>query len=296
MCRGMCGEFKPFSAYVQRRDGYGDGYRTRCKACEAELARERRWAAAERRGARPRPKDPEGFKTCSRCKHLKPIDEFGYCRGKKDGRQSACRPCVAERSRERYQNNPDVRAKHKIHRDRWREANPTYHAEYYQDNREKHIAYVTEYQKRNPVDREVKRARDRAWYARTTDERRAVKAAWAAKNEELVRELRRRGMSRRRARLRELPVEPYTVAELLERDGTDCVLCDRPLNLAVEYPHPMALTIEHLECISWPGSAGDVPTNVALSHWRCNDQRRDKTHPASARKRAELLAAEAAAS
>lgn len=236
------------------------------------------------------------MKRCSRCKHLKPIDEFGYSRGKKDGRQSACRPCVAERSRERYQNNSDVRAKHKTHRDRWRAANPTYLAEYYQDNREQMIAAAIEYGKQHPVDPEHRRARERAWYAVNADERRAVKAAWAEKNAELVRELRRRAMSRRRARLRDLPVEPYTIAELLERDGFDCILCGRVLNLAVEYPHPMALTIEHLECISWPDSAGDVPSNVALSHWRCNEQRRDKPHPAAARKRAELLAAEAAAS
>lgn len=286
-----CGERKPLDQYsVQRRAR--DGRQGRCKTCNAVDWR----ARADAQGVTPRFVPPVGMKRCSRCRQVKSVDEFGYARGKKDGRQSACRPCVAERSRERYQNNPAARSKHKAHRDRWRAANPTYRADYYQDNREKHIAYVTEYQKRNPVPREVKRTRDRAWYARTADERRAVKTAWKAKNAELAREIQRRGSSRRRARVRELPVEPYTVAELLARDGTDCVLCGYGLNFTVSHPHPMAPTIEHLECISWLGSAGDAPSNVAMSHFSCNSRRGDRPHPAASRKRAELLAAEAAAS
>jgi hypothetical protein len=81
---------------------------------------------------------------------------------------------------------------------------------------------------------------------------------------------------------------------LLERDGTDCVLCGEPLDLTVSYPEPLAPTVEHLECLSWPDSAGDVPSNCAVSHWQCNNERRDRPHPAAVRKRAELLAIQSA--
>jgi hypothetical protein len=115
---------------------------------------------------------------------------------------------------------------------------------------------------------------------------------WIDANVELWREYGRGIASRRRARKRDLPAEPYTLTQLIERDGKSCVLCGQALNLAVPVPHPRAATVEHLECLSWPGSAGDVLTNVAVSHFRCNVQRKDRPHLAAARKRAELLTAE----
>jgi hypothetical protein len=95
----------------------------------------------------------------------------------------------------------------------------------------------------------------------------------------------------RRARKRQLPTEPYKLADILARDGVDCVLCGKVLNLAVKSPHPMSATIEHLECLSWPDSAGDVLNNVGASHRHCNLRRNINPHPAAALKRAELLAA-----
>lgn len=102
----------------------------------------------------------------------------------------------------------------------------------------------------------------------------------------------RRSAAFRRRRLRELalPQEPYTVADLTARDGTDCVLCGEDLDFAAKFPEPAAVTVEHLECISWPSSAGDVPSNVALSHWACNNTRKARPHPRAAAKRAALLA------
>lgn len=128
------------------------------------------------------------------------------------------------------------------------------------------------------------------------DENPTWDADWRRRNLERARDNGRAAAGRRRARQLNLPVEPYTVIELLERDGADCVLCSEPLDLSVTYPEPLAPTIEHLECISWPDSAGDVPSNCSLAHFRCNSKRGDRPHPAAARKRAELLAAEQAAS
>jgi hypothetical protein len=86
-------------------------------------------------------------------------------------------------------------------------------------------------------------------------------------------------------------VTPRASEALLERDGTACVLCGEELDLDAVYPDPQAPTVEHLECIAWPDSAGDVPSNVAVAHYGCNNRRRTSPHPAAARKRAELLLA-----
>ena len=233
---------------------------------------------------------PVEYKTCSKCGGRKPLSAFGS-RGKGRPHRTGCKPCVAKASRDRYQNNPEHRAKHKILRDRWRAKNPTYLREYYQANREKHIAYVTEYQKRNPVDPEKRRQWEREWYAATREQRQAADRTWRENNLDLARELGRRGQDRRRARMRGLPTEPYTMAELVARDGNACVLCDDELDWNAVHPEPLSPTVEHLECIAWPGSAGDVLSNVALSHFSCNTQRNIRPHPAAARKRAELLAA-----
>jgi len=114
--------------------------------------------------------------------------------------------------------------------------------------------------------------------------------AWYAANTDLARAASTINARRRRARLRDLPVEPYTLADILERDGTVCVLCGEELDLNTAWPDPLSPTVEHLECIAWPDSAGDVLSNVALSHYTCNCRRSKNPHPAAARKRAELLA------
>lgn len=210
-------------------------------------------------------------KTCSRCIQVKPLDAFG--------KNGWCRPCCAEYAR-LYRTSPKGRERVKASR-----------RDNYLRNREKRIAQATEYQKRNPVDPEYRRQRERRWRQANADRHAETKRAWRENNAELVAEARRRVMSRRRARLRGLPTERYTMDQLLERDGTACVLCGEDLDLAAVYPDPLAPTVEHLECIAWPDSAGDVLANVAVAHYRCNNQRRTNPHPAASRKRAELGAA-----
>jgi hypothetical protein len=228
-------------------------------------------------------------KTCIVCKLTKPVDAFIARRDQPGKYHAKCRPCWNEYNRNRYRADSAVRAKQQALNARWRELNPTFQDEYYQANRESIIANVTAYQKRNPVDPERRRERGRSWYAANRERRLAVKRAWREDNAELVRETQRRAISRRRARLRGLPTEPYTMDQLLERDGTLCALCGEELDLEAVHPEPLAPTVEHLECVSWPDSAGDVPSNCAVAHYRCNCQRGDRPNPAAARKRAELL-------
>ena len=281
-----CGERKPLEEFQVRRDGAGDGRRRDCRACCA--ARVRAWQAADaaRRGVIPRVRAPKGCRTCEKCAEVRPLDEFKYDNGRRRNHCAQCAPAV---ERKKFLALP--------HGLKWctkcSECKPL--DAFPRSNRGRHgswckacVARHNREQYKRPEIRADRRARWDSWHAENPN----WAARWRAANLERARENVRRHQARRRARLRGLPAEAYTLEQLLERDGTLCVLCDDELDLEAAYPDPLSVTVEHLECISWPDSAGDVPSNVALSHFRCNCERSDRPHPAAARKRAELLAAE----
>lgn len=56
---------------------------------------------------------------------------------------------------------------------------------------------------------------------------------------------------------------------LAERDGWECHLCGAPLELAAD--GPMAITFDHLVPRSQGG--GSALDNLALAHWKCNNER-----------------------
>lgn len=257
------------------------------------------------------PAPVEGKLCKGECGALKPLSAFpARSDGRGDGHRSRCRPCENAYRQERLR-IPEVKARKKAAAAKRADRTRAYQAEYYQRNREKKLQAAAERRRKNPPDPEQVRAYYKQYYAknrvrllaeaaerqRTNPRSRAAYyRAWEARDPEKTREKRRRAMSRRRARLRGLPTEDYTLVQLLARDGTRCVLCGDELDLTARCPDPKSPTVEHLECLSWPTSAGDVLTNVAVAHFRCNTRRRTSPHPAAARKRADLLAAEAAAS
>lgn len=265
---------RPLSEFYSAGSRGHSGY---CKLCTRAVNRQRYRRVSDQQG---RPVAPatvplvDGRKCCDgKCGQIKLLSEF-YRHG--NGYRRVCKSCMAGVHRERYLDSPKAEraAKNRAVKAGWKcpcgehDSDPAHviarNARWREANREKHR----------------KTSREGAARRRAT-------------NPEPIREAGRRAISRRRARLRGLPCEPYTVAELLERDGTDCVLCGKPLDLTMSYPEDLAPTREHLECLSWPGAtAGDVPSNVAISHWKCNNERRDRPHPAAASKRAALLAAE----
>lgn len=205
-------------------------------------------------------------RTCSRCSLTKPASEFS---------KQCCKLCHNERMR-------DYRA---ANRGKIKEIA----RRCYEKNREVRIANARTYAELNPPDPERRRANGRARYAADRDRARTVKRAWRDANPEVFREKNRRGASQRRALRRALPVERYDLAEIIERDGTRCVLCDEELDANATWPDLRATTIEHLECLAWPGSPGDVLSNVAAAHFSCNNRRRTNPHPAAAAKRAALV-------
>lgn len=206
-------------------------------------------------------------RTCSKCDVTKCQAEFWQ--------GNICKSC----------NNARMQAYRKANPDKIR----TIQARTYRKHRDKRCSEAKVYEAANPRDPERRRRAARERYAADPERARAAKMAWRAANSERVAEINRGISRRRRARLRSLPTEPYTVEDILDRDGALCVLCEEEMDFAAHWPDPQAVSVEHLECLSWPGSAGDVLANVALAHFGCNNRRRAGFHPLAAAKRAVLV-------
>lgn len=273
-----CGRVKLVSEFSVQ----GRGRRATCRACLGEDALAR---------------------TCRECMETKPLDAFlmfGLSR-------RVCHPCFNAGRRDRYWSEP-----HRQGRERPAPPRPTPPVGH---------AWCTKCDACKPIEAFPRMQTGRghgSWckicvaaHNREQYKRPEIRAdrmsrwqQWSAKNPayhvefyrrdlERSREKMRRAAAQRRARLNNLPVEPYTMAQLIERDGPWCVLCAEVIDFSVDHPSPLSPTVEHLECLSWPGSAGgDAKDNCALSHFSCNSKRGDRPHPGAARKRAELLAAQ----
>lgn len=59
-----------------------------------------------------------------------------------------------------------------------------------------------------------------------------------------------------------------TIQELVDRDGTDCSLCGKHIELNLVYPDPLSRSIDHIIPRSRGGS--DEGSNLALAHLVCN--------------------------
>lgn len=84
-----------------------------------------------------------------------------------------------------------------------------------------------------------------------------------------------RSRRRRRARLAEVESEPYTLAEIAERDGFKCGLCGRGVDMDLKYPHPRSASVDHIVPLSKGGS--DLKSNVRLAHLGENVTRGNRT-------------------
>lgn len=73
---------------------------------------------------------------------------------------------------------------------------------------------------------------------------------------------------RRRAAKRGGVSEPYTLAEIAERDRRRCGLCGGRVAMKQAVPHPKAPTIDHIVPVSEGGD--DTRANVQLACFRCN--------------------------
>jgi hypothetical protein len=85
---------------------------------------------------------------------------------------------------------------------------------------------------------------------------------------ERIRESWRQKNRRRRAAKRGGASEPYTLAEIAERDRLRCGLCRGRVAMKQKVPHPKAPTIDHVVPLLDGGD--DTRANVQLAHFHCN--------------------------
>lgn len=186
-------------------------------------------------------------KTCPRCGEHKPLDTYGANKRMKDGKQIHCRPCRTLIQRESRARNPEPTRRYSRERARRLAEDPEFQ-EWRKANRRKHRETTAAYNRRYyEANRETIRARGRAWSEANPDRYRPPGSG--AKHSRV-----------RRARKRDLPTEPYTFDEILQRDEGRCGLCGQPITGPLE--------TDHIVPISRGGP--DTPANVRLAHRSCN--------------------------
>ena len=80
--------------------------------------------------------------------------------------------------------------------------------------------------------------------------------------------------ARRRMRIAEALVEPFDPADVFERDGWVCQLCQERVDPELAYPDPLSKSLDHIVPISKGGAHSFA--NGQLAHLRCNIVKRDR--------------------
>jgi 5-methylcytosine-specific restriction endonuclease McrA len=108
--------------------------------------------------------------------------------------------------------------------------------------------------------------------------------AWKRQNVERVRRLERERVSRRRALILGTSVEKFGEADVRERHGDDCYLCERTIDYALPWPDPASPSMDHIVPLSLGGT--HTLDNVAMTHLRCNNKKNARTTDKRPRTRA----------
>lgn len=276
-----CGEVKALEEYPPDKRAR-DGRQSWCHVCKAKRKRERRWAKkgipesdwprlhreVEARAAR-RNNVPDGFKWCSRCDKIKPLEEFSPNKDRRGGRHSWCHVCDAKRGREAYWKRQG------IPESEW----PRLHREADRQRRMRELA----------AQHGLKYCADcgmclgRAFFRRDTTRadglRQYCKACESARFAAYLRTpagraVNKGGQHRRRARERSLPTDGTGprdwAAWAEEQDDFQCHLCGGDLTEDDE------IHWDHLDPIS-TGTTGTVLHNMHAAHAECNLRRGNRS-------------------
>lgn len=79
---------------------------------------------------------------------------------------------------------------------------------------------------------------------------------------------------RRRAAKKAVESESFTLADVINQWGTDCHLCNNPIDLTLEWPDRFSKSMDHVIPISKGGP--HKLSNVKLAHLTCNQRKSDK--------------------
>lgn len=194
---------------------------------------------------------------------------------------SYCKKCNAERVKQYYQNNKKARAaRAEYHRQYYlanRESLIEKQKKYYQDNKEARTEQKKQYYLDN---KESIREYHRQYYM----DNKQRSAEYRQKNKESIAKYKkqyrqdnpddkRRSEARRRARKLQNGVEFYTEQQVLDLYGTDCHICNEPIDLAAPRSAGVGgwekgLHVDHVIPISKGGP--DTLDNVRPAHAQCN--------------------------
>lgn len=64
---------------------------------------------------------------------------------------------------------------------------------------------------------------------------------------------------------------------VFERDGYECKLCMRPLDMGARFPHPLSPTLDHIIPLNKGGH--HLYVNLQAAHFRCNTAKGDRIDP-----------------
>jgi 5-methylcytosine-specific restriction endonuclease McrA len=201
-------------------------------------------------------------KTCSKCGLAKPLDQFARRWKDRDVRIGVCKPCrkaydKAWRERNAEQQRAYKRTKYLRERDERLAAKK---ARYWADP-EAGAAAMRQWRDANP-DR-VRRIEKKRYHAHRA-ERLARHRAWILANPERARELKRKSVALRRARIKSVAYEPIDFGLVFERDGGICGICNQPVD-------PTNWHLDHIKPIALGGP--HLYGNVQVTHPRCNQSK-----------------------
>lgn len=199
-------------------------------------------------------------KTCPSCKQTKPACDFFKNRAAKSGLSAYCKPCHQYKlygpPKGRYRVDPAIKKERKKkYQQQWVKNNPekikSYQSKYYWTHREQELESNKKYRQEN------------------ADKEKARKERYKKANPDYERNNR----NRRRAKLMSVASEKYTVQDVLTRYGTDCHICEEPIDLTASRlagrgNWQKGLHLDHVVSIANGGN--DTLDNVKPAHVLCN--------------------------
>lgn len=182
------------------------------------------------------------MKTCSKCKVDKPLDDFYNNRSKPSGKHVQCKTCHKEG---KLATSGPERQK--------------YSQQYRSSARGKALikAANAKYKSSDKGKSQVQK-----WSTNYC----ATDAGKASS---------RRAKMKRKATMLSLPSEPYTVQQIIDRDGPQCWMCGVvPVGRDQTVDHLIALQTKEHDLLTWSlVNPGDVLTNVTIACRGCNTRK-----------------------